>query len=520
MTLVEFRRWMEENVAVAIVCAAVAVVLQYFTEIILSDQLLERAIARVVTPLIGELHYKTGARDRILVVHVDSVSKDDAGGNWPASYRYHATSLSLLGNAKDKNGQPRPPKAIFVDLMFVQEREDRSIDALTRVLCDLSDRGVRLFLAVPAEDPRLRSGIEGLRSPMTGATCYDKVSIVQLPDSADRVAWQYPLWHDVGGNPALRLPSAALAVRDALHPPPLRAYAEQLALVWGTRDNDFGLTWEVPAAGGKPQPYCRGWKWRHLLPGFVQPESFLRPDVADTRALCVFHESMTTLELRALVADPERGWTPPEIVFYGASVEGNDVIVSPVHGPIPGIYLHAMALDNLLVYGDDYKHHPKPETWPDRIALMVKMLAGFFAVSFLFQVAQAVVRRLRAWWVRRPSRVVIESELGRQAVDARAHGLTVLEETRGKSFRRLPYAVAAAIGDAVGQGASRLAASLSFTMPVGLFIAWIAHHCLDLSVLTYAPIILFCALSEITSASDTARRYLGLRDETSSTEHD
>jgi hypothetical protein len=520
MTLAEFRQWTQDNVAVAIVCAMVAVVLQYFTEIILSDQLLERAIARVVTPLIGELHYKAGARDRILVVHVDDVSKKEAKESWPASYRYHATTLSLLGNAKDKNGQPRPPKAIFVDLMFVQEREDRSIDALTRVLCDLSDRGVRLFLAVPAEDPRLRSGIEGLRSPKTGAPCYDKVSIVQSPDSADRVAWQYPLWHDVGGNPALRLPSAALAVRDALHPPPLRAYAEQLALVWGTRDNDFGLTWEVPAAGGKPQPYCRGWKWRHLLPGFVQPESFLRPDVADTRPLCVFHESMTTLELRALVADPERGWTPPEIVFYGASVEGNDVIVSPVHGPIPGIYLHAMALDNLLVYGDDYKHHPKPETWPERLLLMGESLVGFFIVSLAFLLANAGAGRLASAWNSHVGDPWRRSPCGKAVSDRIAEADRFGDRLRQNVVARLVVGTLGALLEQVRRGAAKLLVFLSLVLTVGLLIAWIAHHCLDLSVLTYAPIILFCALSEITDASETARRHLGLTHTTSSTDHD
>jgi len=42
-------------------------------------------------------------------------------------------------------------------------------------------------------------------------------------------------------------------------------------------------------------------------------------------------------------------------VFIGANISGaQDVVESPIYGDIPGVYLHAVALQNLLFYKEDY----------------------------------------------------------------------------------------------------------------------------------------------------------------------
>ena len=46
------------------------------------------------------------------------------------------------------------------------------------------------------------------------------------------------------------------------------------------------------------------------------------------------------------------------IIFYGADVSGiSDVVNSPVLGEQPGVFYHAMAFDNLLSYGEDYRRN-------------------------------------------------------------------------------------------------------------------------------------------------------------------
>jgi hypothetical protein len=50
----------------------------------------------------------------------------------------------------------------------------------------------------------------------------------------------------------------------------------------------------------------------------------------------------------------------PKIVFYGASFRGAaDQVRTPTHGKIAGVFMHAMALDNLLTLGKGYIREAK-----------------------------------------------------------------------------------------------------------------------------------------------------------------
>ncbi|MDV7105537.1 CHASE2 domain-containing protein [Vibrio sp. TH_r3] len=43
------------------------------------------------------------------------------------------------------------------------------------------------------------------------------------------------------------------------------------------------------------------------------------------------------------------------LVLVGGQIEGvQDYVVSPVHGSLPGVFFHAMALDNLMTFGENY----------------------------------------------------------------------------------------------------------------------------------------------------------------------
>jgi CHASE2 domain-containing sensor protein len=48
------------------------------------------------------------------------------------------------------------------------------------------------------------------------------------------------------------------------------------------------------------------------------------------------------------------------IVMVGYNLIGSpDDVQSPLHGKLPGVFFHAMALDNLINLGDEYWHVPK-----------------------------------------------------------------------------------------------------------------------------------------------------------------
>jgi hypothetical protein len=67
-------------------------------------------------------------------------------------------------------------------------------------------------------------------------------------------------------------------------------------------------------------------------------------------------------------------------VLVGANIPGyNDFANSPVHKLIPGVYLHAMALDNFLTYRSNYKLSSE-WTLPPSAALLAPGLLTIFAV--------------------------------------------------------------------------------------------------------------------------------------------
>jgi hypothetical protein len=59
---------------------------------------------------------------------------------------------------------------------------------------------------------------------------------------------------------------------------------------------------------------------------------------------------------------------------------GIDTVVSPIHGSLPGVFYHAMALDNLNQYGSEYWHMPEEDViagldFNDLIELIVTVIS-------------------------------------------------------------------------------------------------------------------------------------------------
>jgi len=73
-------------------------------------------------------------------------------------------------------------------------------------------------------------------------------------------------------------------------------------------------------------------------------------------------------------------------VIYGADITAlPDEITSPVHGVLPGLFAHAMAIDNLLTYGDAYWRDPPPVfvglDVPQIAEILLALCLAGFAVS-------------------------------------------------------------------------------------------------------------------------------------------
>src|SRR5260221_4178181 len=61
-------------------------------------------------------------------------------------------------------------------------------------------------------------------------------------------------------------------------------------------------------------------------------------------------QGLETKDLEGLLAG--------KIVLVGGHFRAsNDWVESPVHGQVPGVHYHAMALDNLIEHGAEYRRH-------------------------------------------------------------------------------------------------------------------------------------------------------------------
>ena len=79
-----------------------------------------------------------------------------------------------------------------------------------------------------------------------------------------------------------------------------------------------------------------------------------------------------------------------KMVLVGYHVTGGvDLVVSPVHGTLPGVYFHAMALDNLVTLGNEYWRSPDDAglfnlSIADMIEISVQTIVLFLVIWFRF----------------------------------------------------------------------------------------------------------------------------------------
>jgi hypothetical protein len=352
-----------------------------------SGMVLTRFMARMQAPLTAQFNYPTQVREQITVVMYDQQYLKATGSAWPISYQDHADWLLRL--TADPGARP---KAIMLDITFGQERADPTVASLKQALCTIqNDYKVPVFLAaLPSpEDGRLRvrPGLEAGKSGQAPA-CFTLVGVDYVPDPLDGLAWSYQLsrhltnagWQSGPSRDDPRLPayrSAAMAMAQDAAQLDLGPETVPMAMVWGY--NSAPQT-DRPEADLNCRVGER--EYEKFIPGVLRQ---IWED-ADRPPLCPYHQTLSMAQLGEL---PEHALAPylrGRYVMVGAQVPGyNDFAVSPVHGIIPGIHMHAMALDNLLTYRGNYKLSAEWTLHPSW-ALLTPGLLSIFAV-FLVHLA-------------------------------------------------------------------------------------------------------------------------------------
>jgi hypothetical protein len=292
---------------------------------------------------------------------------------WPPRYGFHARVLRAIRANK--------PKAVMMDIVFEDVRDDPTIAALAAELDKYREAGIPVYAATFGPDRPLR--------PEVGA----RVVSVQVPkkiDPLDRVTRFYDLT-TAGEQPQ---PTAVPRV--------YRDVCDGCGGLAGCDTGTVRVFWSILPEESWNDRWlaCRR---RPPFPWWIFQDrgGDFREDCPSTPAIpariLLDPEEEHDVAIEALVNDG--------VVFYGAFFHGAaDAMNTPLHNDLPAVFLHAMTLDNLLTLGPEALRHREPQVpflgvaLPDFVLLV--LIGGLFTVrrtSGRFDAAwESAMRRVRS----------------------------------------------------------------------------------------------------------------------------
>ncbi|MCW1935117.1 CHASE2 domain-containing protein [Pseudomonas sp. MDMC_285] len=322
-----------------------------------SDHHSETWLLRMLAPFYPE----SGQQD-VVVVLIDDQALTDLGASWPLRYGEQARLLRQLLSYQ--------PKSLFVDLLYTQRRYDGGpTESLQRVLSSFREQGVPLILA-DYHDAQGRSLVLPEFAAMANTA----------PTHWSGYGERYPLLLPSPQGlrtPALQLYQAACLELDCSQ----EGFGAPLLVRWGYW-SDAGMQDFVDLSGCDLRGQ-RGTGDRCLVcwPPMHSVRSASPVRLSD-HSLVPIPAPCDANQLRdPSVAEVLRG----KHVLLGAHIRGiPDFVSSPVQGLLPGVYVHAMALDNLLTQGHSY-WRAAPDGWlgvslSDWLEIALLLLAGLVAL--------------------------------------------------------------------------------------------------------------------------------------------
>lgn len=282
----------------------------------------------------GPYLYPQEGHEQISVALVDDETLNQLQMPWPWSYGAQARALDSLLAYK--------PRAVIVDILFVDPRKDDTLSDLVGEIHRYKQAGVPLYFAGATDLP---PGAPPVRKELiaAGARVLDPSLVAQ------GIARQYP----IGATCLTAQPrnaqckSMALQVYSDLYPKQKLTVNPDglMELVWGTRADPYNSKW-MDLSEGCDQKI-----------GFFERVYLAFFDTSQVRARCPYTSVIPVQTLLQGTDDPDiPKLAHGRIVFYGGELEGmQDNSFSPVNGKIANVFVHAMALDNLITF------HGKPE---------------------------------------------------------------------------------------------------------------------------------------------------------------
>jgi len=371
----------------------------------------------------GPYFYGTEGRDKVSVALIDEGTLHQLQTPWPWTYGDHARALGALLSYK--------PKAVVVDILFVDPRRDDTLPELIDVIHRYRQAHVPIYFEGGVDLPYGENALTP-QIVATGVAVLDPSTPINagVARQYDGTGHCFNVKPDSDGT----CPSLALKVyRDVFAKEPPAKINDKIELIWGTRTAPSNLKWMANEGRTCATDFSA---IRRIYLAFFDTNAVKSP--------CPYNAVIPVEGLMAGADADIPKLIENRVVFYGGNLQGaQDKFFTPVNDLLPGVFVHAMAMDNLITF------HGRPQQ--DAISLFGQVQDGN-----LVQIVAVVPVLLILCWIH---------WLGLKRQRERRERSATLEYVLEKTVEKLWHYIAFAL--ALGMG-------LILTLAAGLSVAnWV-----------------------------------------------
>ncbi len=317
-------------------------------------------------------------QSQIIVIMIDDEYIKTTQSGWPLPPQRYQRLLRNINKGK--------PAAIFLDIFF-DSKNDRRAEAIGKLF--YASKNIQE--SSPADEKTTIVFAGTLNTPVPQVTLNkdtpNKIT-VSAPESAlaqmkvesgsytfsdgqhPTAAWRlYKLW--CGRKPERCQQSTIYPRQDGAEA------LQDLHIQWGYAPNK--MMTELSEFGAENCQQQAQWPTSKL----AQSIAILFRDAIrgvpkeNTPSLCPYTSQINIQVINHLSESELIGLLKDKIVLIGTSLKlYPDLHFSPTHGHIPGVFWHAMALDNLIEYGDGYKLQPEGFQSSYTFAFLLALILG------------------------------------------------------------------------------------------------------------------------------------------------
>jgi CHASE2 domain-containing sensor protein len=329
---------------------------------------------------------------RVVVVMIDERALALRGARWPAPVSFHAQFLAELEVLR--------PRGILLDFLLIDPAPQADTCDLLSVASRLRHDGIPLYLAVTKPDDLAPMDAAGCRdaagAALRASEVFTPVSVARQVDGSDFVGRRYPFEQRADdAAPGSGVASAAVRMYCDSERAPGACVARLTADQ--TPDAGFELAWSPEG-----DPFNQRWSHTSCVENLSPLQAILNEPALPRETPC---PPVATLFAGALLSpdeDPALGTNNEDLfkladrafLLVGGNFRGSgDLITTPLHTLLPGVYYHAVALENLLAF--DGQPKVRKEFRTPKLAFYGYDLLVLWLLAAIFQWRQRWVQRLR-----------------------------------------------------------------------------------------------------------------------------